>query len=336
MKIGRVTRYPWYQELIGLSTALFTVWIFAANWNALPDVLATHFNAQGEPDGTMTKLFALLFLGAMFSLFWVLDVFFRYRALVDEQEKRVNWIQFLLNPPLPMIAWSAYIIVDYNLHPTEKLDLALPLLLAALGLSTAFLLITELRREKHEVLPGNESKRRRLAFSASKRFLFVENLLPSWWVPASVVSLLVTVPAAVFMCLHPWIVLKLSGAVTGIAAIVLIFFAGGFRFIVHPKAIEVRLTVGNIPMKIIPIDQVQETGVQEYSALHDFGGWGVRWGANNTTGYIMFGNQGVLIKTANGNYVISSRYADEVSQLIADLLMKAKQPSSESEHGTAQ
>ena len=68
--------------------------------------------------------------------------------------------------------------------------------------------------------------------------------------------------------------------------------------------------------------------VRTYSALREYGGWGIRWGLNGKA-YNVGGNRGVQLELSNGELIlIGSRKPDEFAEALA-LAVRGK---GESEH----
>jgi len=82
--------YPPHLELIPLFLLGFTLYFALSNYNALPDTIPTHFNAQGIADdwGSKNTLFFLLGLNAfIYILFTILNIWF---ATVKDPRALIN------------------------------------------------------------------------------------------------------------------------------------------------------------------------------------------------------------------------------------------------------
>ena len=78
----------------------------------------------------------------------------------------------------------------------------------------------------------------------------------------------------------------------------------------------------------IPLEDLKTYEVRTYSALREYGGWGIRWGLNGKA-YNVGGNRGVQLELSNGELIlIGSRKPDEFAEALA-LAVRGK---GESEH----
>ena len=78
--------------------------------------------------------------------------------------------------------------------------------------------------------------------------------------------------------------------------------------------------------KSILLKDVIKTGVRKYSAINDFGGWGIRWGFDGVNAYIQLGvNTGVLFLLKNGQKIlISSNKPNELNAAVERILNQEK------------
>lgn len=95
----------------------------------------------------------------------------------------------------------------------------------------------------------------------------------------------------------------------------------GFFFTVDRFEIVIRMGLLRIPIKRIALDSIVSAEVMEFRPLMDFGGWGIRFGKNKTTGYFMSGNQGVLVTTNAGKkYLLGSDTPERLAHVIQSRL----------------
>lgn len=67
--------------------------------------------------------------------------------------------------------------------------------------------------------------------------------------------------------------------------------------------------------KIFRKEEIEEINIVDYSPISDFGGWGLRYGRNNTTAYNVKGNRGILFLLKDGkNYLIGSQLDESYLQ----------------------
>lgn len=307
MKFGRVKNYPWYQELVSVAclvSLLFSVW---TDYARLPDTIAVHFDWNGLANGYGSKGSALLLILGLLFLEWGVDVAVRYQFLLSESKrKRFNWIQLLTVPGVVVVAVCWYRIVDFNLNG-GPFQFGLKSLGSWIFLSLVYLFLTEKIRPRGES-DGSpiDSLGDELTTKLPERFCLVDHVAPRWWVNLMAWPGILIVVSGLAMMLVPGWLMRGSGLATVFGGLLMLLFAGGFRFVLHQKGLEVQFGTLSIPIKRIPREEIESFELQEYNALADYGGWGLRWGRNNTTAYIISGDTGLLVKTAKRNYLIGS------------------------------
>jgi hypothetical protein len=73
--------------------------------------------------------------------------------------------------------------------------------------------------------------------------------------------------------------------------------------------------------RLIPLDKIKTYEVRKYSALREYGGWGVRYSLKHGTAYNVSGNQGLQLVLADGKRVlIGSQAPDRLAGALRDLL----------------
>ena len=72
----------------------------------------------------------------------------------------------------------------------------------------------------------------------------------------------------------------------------------------------------HLSFKKIPYDSISKCEVRSYSALKEYGGWGIRYGGHGKA-YNVSGNQGVQLEFVNGGKLLfGSKRAEELAQAI--------------------
>ena len=324
MKIGKVTKYPWYQELVAITSFLYILASAYLNWNKLPPVMATHFNAQGVADGFQSKSAFLITMLIILAFGWSIDAAFRYLHLCQEKTKKFNFVQILTAPGLVVVAWGWFVVVDINLNQVSNFNnyWLRPELYVALALSTTYIIFMENRRQKHAVEKDTVIPPAR-DFSDSKNFLYVENHNTHLWKVGSVLVAFFTILASLLLFIpcefQPW--LAITGVVSILGALFGLCFCKGYEYRVSHKAIEVRLAFINLLLKEIPVDNIKDVKIMEYAPLPDFGGWGIR-GNKTTLAYILTGTVGTCIETHEGKDVLLSTHNPES---LAAIIRKVKE-----------
>ena len=78
-----------------------------------------------------------------------------------------------------------------------------------------------------------------------------------------------------------WIMLS-SGIATIFGGLLTLLFAGGFRFVLHQKGLEVQFGTLSIPLKRIPTEEITGYELKGFNALADYGGLGRQMGPGTT------------------------------------------------------
>jgi hypothetical protein len=93
-------------------------------------------------------------------------------------------------------------------------------------------------------------------------------------------------------------------------------FYGGMRTVVNREYLTVCYGMLGIRVLRIPITNIKEVNVHEFSALRDFGGMGIRFNGQMKA-YFLRGSRGVKITTLNEKqYLIGSDHPDELNAVM--------------------
>jgi Domain of unknown function (DUF1648) len=321
MRVFRIKNYPWYQELPSVICLTSVLLSAAVNWEKFPHPLAIHFNSSGSPNGYGSKSFTLILLVSILLVEWFMDTAIRYQWLLGERnKKRFNWIQILTNPGIVATAASWHLIANFNLatdHPT--LGWAGFFTWILLGLVS--LVVMELRRP---LTLADQQPIRDLGPDFTKslpeKFCIVDHVAPRWWVWLMAGPGVAMIVGGVAMLFVPSMVVRASGVLTIFGGLLSMLFAGGFRFVVHHRGVDVNFGTLSIPILSLRLDSILGVELQDYNALSDYGGWGLRWGRDNTTAYIISGERGVLIRTGKRNYLLGTEMAPAFLSALSQLL----------------
>ena len=107
-----------------------------------------------------------------------------------------------------------------------------------------------------------------------------------------------------------------DGAMIPIATVVGVIFPVAFYFMnltteVRPDGLYYRFFPFHLRFRRIAIEDIVEYGACTYSAIKDYGGWGIRYGRKGKA-YNVSGNRGVWLKLADGGRVLfGSQRPDE-------------------------
>ncbi len=73
--------------------------------------------------------------------------------------------------------------------------------------------------------------------------------------------------------------------------------------------------------RIIPLGEIQSIEVREYSAIREYGGWGVRFSAKHGTAYNVSGNRGIQLVLISGKRVlIGSQDPERLANALRNLV----------------
>ena len=113
----------------------------------------------------------------------------------------------------------------------------------------------------------------------------------------------------------PW--LSIEFFVIGLAMMI---FYGGMRAVANREYVTVRFGIFGMRVLRIPIADIKEVNVHEFSALRDFGGMGIRFNGQMKA-YFLRGSRGVKITTLNEKqYLIGSDHPEELNAVMKALL----------------
>jgi Protein of unknown function (DUF1648) len=261
-------------------------------WNQLPPRMATHFNANWQPNGWMTREVALEFaLGiAAFLL-----VIFTVTLLIAQKQKVTDAAAWAL------LAFSYLVVgfvcagnskvVGYNLgEPTIDLNLSM----ALFPLAVFALVGVCLFASRREPLPPSELIAEEVHGSPLFGFLFALIL-------GGALLMLSTMPTVAGRIVIGSISLVLL--LSGLAA------WSGFHYSFTRHGLEIR-TLG-FRLRSIPADAIQQYAVHSWNFLR---GYGIR-GVGNRRAYV-WGNRGVQLTTAQGEVFLGH---DDPDRIVRDL-----------------
>lgn len=96
----------------------------------------------------------------------------------------------------------------------------------------------------------------------------------------------------------------------------LLFYSLNLATEVRRDGIYYRYFPFHLSYRRIGFEEIIEHGVREFSALKDYGGWGIRYGREGKA-YIVSGNSGVKLAFSNGRgLLIGSRKSEEFDRAI--------------------
>lgn len=86
-----------------------------------------------------------------------------------------------------------------------------------------------------------------------------------------------------------------------------------FRLVTEVRPGELRLRLFPFRGRVIPVGDIKEAVVRQYSAIGEFGGWGVRINRKSGRAYNAHGNMGVqLVLTDSSRVLVGSQRSEEL------------------------
>jgi hypothetical protein len=264
-------------------------------WDALPASMATHFAADGHPNGWMPRETALYF--ALGVTAFILMIFTGIAAVVLKQKAKLDAASFvLLGLFYVVVGFVFYVnngIINHNLSGRPMV--ASPVLL---GLPLAIVLFAwiYIRAQRGPALPEAQT----LAEETHGSHLF-----------AGVFLLIALVEFLVAIAIPPTSVRIAMTLLGAIMLLIAVHAWSGFRYRFTPSGLEIS-TLG-FRLRSIARDQIGRYGIEKWTALR---GYGIR-GVGNTRAYV-WGNQVVHITTLEGEVFLGH---NDPARLVRDLDM---------------
>ncbi|MFT3943790.1 MAG: DUF1648 domain-containing protein [Ancrocorticia sp.] len=308
--------------LWGVSTALQMIWI-----PRLPDPIATHWGASGEPDGygTMwtpfigTLVCALILPCSMvlYALKGVVrgDVGPTYRFIAAASCGMSGFFAVLF-------AWTTGMQAD--IPSWEDSPSVMPGMAVALGFAVVVGVGGWFIQPAVRVPAARYRKIEPIALRRDERV--------SWTATAAMNGFLVALLALVVMgstilSAMAWIVwdtatagfLTVSTIITGLILVTMTVF----RVRIDKEGLLIQSAAG-LPRVRVPLDQIAEIRVTDVNPVGQFGGWGVR-GSRNRLGIITRTGEALAVKQTNGRLIIITVDGAESAAVLLDALVWREQ-----------
>lgn len=151
------------------------------------------------------------------------------------------------------------------------------------------------------------------------RYFESQRFISSIWLAASMCVAFVVGELVLIYCYlsdfnMPWYAMIIVTLVFVLLTSIVLFL----KYSVTVTDSEVRIkTIG---VRVISRDTIEKTEVQDIHAIHQYGGWGIRYWRKGTIGYIFPGaEKGVMIFMKNGNRImLSSRKSEDLYGALQD------------------
>lgn len=262
---------------------------YAVAWSRLPQSIATHFGADGQPNGWMSRQDSLTLCLVLTTVIAIVGV------LVLSRVKHPDFLSWaglgLLYFVLGTILWGTASIISYNVsgHPVDPTPIAVIAVIAAV--LTATLALLTRRGAEFPAAPVFTTETH-----ASPLFAFA---MAAACAALALVAIHISVPAA-----------RVAVGAGSLAMLGAAAMAGtGFHYLFSKSGLEIR-TMG-LRLRSIPVGEIRSYATDRWNAL---GGYGIR-GIGNRRAYV-WGNRGVRIQTAEGEVFLGH---NEPQRIVRDL-----------------
>jgi len=256
---------------------------YAQSWSALPGAMATHFAANGQPNGWMSRTTALYY--ALGVTAFVLIIFTVIAAVILRQNRTVDKTSLVILGLFYVILAAVFYInngiIEYNLTgtpvPTTPVLLGVPL---AIAIFTIIYLHTQRGTALPEMPTLAEESHGSPAFALLFLIVAIIELAAAYAIPLRGAPVGMALSSAFFLLIaaHTWT---------------------GFRYRFTPAGLEIS-TLG-WRLRSIPQQQISGYRPEKWMALR---GYGIR-GVGKTRAYV-WGNDVVHITTLDGEVFLGT------------------------------
>lgn len=303
--------------------------VFVAFWRAWPppDPSPVHFGGDGLPDRwgypwEMAGVLSIVILVAVAISFAVDETWAR-----AERRKRFNW--FSLADEL-LVAFLAAVAFHYVAALAEEPYLIRSSwgltagLMAVAGLTAVFLeLLRPLRLSVSASSPTDGAAEEEFEISdiAGKKWTYWEVQNPRytrWYIPIFGVGL-------VILGLTTWDEKRWAAVLAiSMGLVVSLAISGGFRISITRDSLTLRGGLLGFSLLRLPLSEIAEAKVHNFSPLADFGGYGIRRN-RKMRAFFLQGNTGVRLTTANGEtYLLGSEQPQRLAAVIRAVSAQSK------------
>jgi Protein of unknown function (DUF1648) len=270
-------------------------------WDALPAGMATHFAADGHPNGWMPRETALYY--ALGVTAFMLVIFTGIAVVVLKQKAKLDTTSFvLLGLFYVIVGFVFYVnngIISHNLNGQP---VAVSPVLLGLPLAIVLFTLIYIRAQRGPALADGQT----LAEESHGSPLF-----------AGLFLLIGLFQILVAIAIPQTSVRIAMGLLGGLMLLIAAHAWSGFRYRFTPSGLEIR-TLG-FRLRSIARDQIGRYGIEKWTALR---GYGIR-GVGNTRAYV-WGNQVVHITTLEGEVFLGH---NDPARIVRDLdMMRGVRP----------
>jgi hypothetical protein len=316
MKIKLV--HPLWTHLPSLA-ALVLLIIRLTTTNIPSGKVAIHFDSKGLPNDYGSAWFSFGLAIGLSILFIGISIVLSEVWAREEKKKTFNWLSLFDNITVPFLVSVSLGYLEYlKTNAATFVFPALNMLLITGGAAAMSILLELLRPYKSNPRLVELTDTTTLERDVEQRlkrgetFVYWQSQNPLYLTIVFTVLPVVFITAGILVWTNiPWMTIEFFAI--GLAMMV---FYGGMRTLVNREYLTVRFGMFGFRVLRIPVSNIKEVVVHEFSAFRDFGGMGIR-SNGHMTGYFLRGSRGVKITTTNEKqYLIGSDHPDELNAVM--------------------
>ena len=316
MKIKLV--HPLWTHLPSLA-ALVLLIIRLITTNIPSGKVAIHFDSKGLPNGYGSAWFSFGLAIGLSILFIGLSIVSCESWAREEKKKTFNWLSLLDNITVPFLLSVSLGYLDYLKTAAATFVFPVQNMLLITGGAAAMSILLELLRPYKSnprliEMPDTTTLERDVEqrLKRGETFVYWQSQNPLYMTIVFTVLPIVFITVGILVWTNiPWMTIEFI--VVGLAMMV---FYGGMKTLVNRAYLTVRFGIFGLNVLRIPVSNIKEVVVHEFSAFRDFGGMGIR-SNGHMTGYFLRGSRGVKITTLNEKqYLIGSDHPEELNAVM--------------------
>jgi hypothetical protein len=289
--------------------------------------VAIHFNSQGLPNGYGSAWFSFGLAIGLSVLFIGISIIISEIWAREEKKKTFNWISLFDDVTVGFLVSVNLGYLDYlNTGATTFVFPWQNVLLITGGATVLAVLLELLRpfRSNSRLVAVTDTtaveKEVEQRLKRGETFVYWQSQNPLYLsIVFTLIPLVFLTIAILVWATIPWMTIEF--VVIGLAMTILY---GGIRTMVNREYLTVRFGIFGIRVLRIPITNIKEVNVHEFSAFRDFGGMGIR-SNGQMKAYFLRGSRGVKITTLNDKqYLIGSDHPDELNAVLKAVVKTSK------------
>jgi hypothetical protein len=274
--------------------------LLAWSWRAeLPDPVASHWNAAGEPDGFSTLggiISLLLGLGGALVLVFGGITWGLGQSAVNRRIGAAGtvWVALFIS----IVVVGSLEIQRGLADARDAGGLGNVLLVAFLGSVVPAIVVAA-------VVPGDLRLPATEAVAAdAPRVTLVDGERATWIARvSSPVAFVVGIPVLVLAVGLVWVTRAWAVAFVNVAVLLALVTLSSFVVRVDRDGLTVRSSLG-WPRYRVPLDEIVRSDVTQVSPMREFGGWGWRVGRDGRVGVVLRKGEALIVQRTGGRAVV--------------------------------